>query len=114
MKFYAKLMAMEGEYNNVVKKYKLVLANILERISVIENKLKQFEDRKNRLNSRESDSIILFVNKKASPFSDDGEHQKTIKSKINAEYGRRKQPKREKGRIRKLVSANSDLTIVCS
>jgi hypothetical protein len=74
MKLYAKLMAIKGEYNNVMKKYKSILANILERISAVENKLKQFEDRENRLNNRESDSIISFVNKKTFLFPNDGKY----------------------------------------
>jgi hypothetical protein len=114
MKLYAKLMAIKGEYNNVMKKYKSILANILERISAVENKLKQFEDRENRLNNRESDSIISFVSKRASPSPDNGGHQKTAESKINAEYRKRKQPKRGKDRTRKLAPANPNLTIVCN
>jgi hypothetical protein len=67
-------MTIEEKYNNVIEKYKSILANIFERISVAENKLKQFENKENRLNSRKSDSIILFVNKKTFPSSNDGEH----------------------------------------
>jgi hypothetical protein len=40
MEFHAKLMTMEGKYNNVIKKYKSILANTFKRISAAENKLK--------------------------------------------------------------------------
>jgi hypothetical protein len=93
IEFRAKLMTIKGKYNNIIKEYKLILANIFERISIAENKLKQFKDRENRLNNRKTDSIISFVNKKTFPFPGDGGRQKTEESNTNAEHGRRKQPK---------------------
>ena len=110
----AKLVAMEEKHDDVVEGYKLALANALERISTAENKLKQFEDRETRPDNRETDSIVSVGSKRPSPSPGNGELQEAEGGKSNAERGGRKQPKRGKGRPRRLAPTNPDLRIVCS
>lgn len=110
----AKLTAMEGEYDKMVEESKSALANAFERTSVAENKLKQFEDRENCLDNRETDSTISVASKRASPSPGDGGGPKAEESKTNAKHGKRGQYRRGRGKQRKLGPTNPGLQIVCS
>jgi hypothetical protein len=107
----AKLTAKEEEYDRMVKEYNSALANASERISVAENEGKQFKNKENCQDNRETDSPISVTSKRASPSLGDGGGQNAEDSKTKAEYGKRY--RRGKARMKKLGRNKPGLEIVC-
>ena len=113
MELHGKLTAMEREYKRMAEGYELALANASERISVAENKVRQFEDRENCRDNRETDSTISVASKGPSPSPGDGGGQNAEESKTNAKHQKRGQYKKKRPRAKKLSSTNPGVEIVC-
>jgi hypothetical protein len=75
--------------------------------------LKQSEDGDNGLDAQETNSIISFVSKRASPSPGNGERQNAEERKTDAGHGRQKQRKRGRGGPKKPTRATPDLSVTC-
>ena len=109
LELQARIKEMEQDYEHMVRRYKDELSSLEARLSVADQKLKQFEQTTDR--TRTMDLVISPAVKREPLSSGIDENVKMEDNEITGR-GRRRQPKRAR-KGRKLEPQNPDMRVVC-
>jgi hypothetical protein len=109
LELQARIKEMEQDYEHMVGHYKNELSSLEARLSVADQKLKQFEQ---TTDGTRSTDLIVSPAIKREPLSSGNDENIPTENNETTERGRRRQPKRaQKGR--KLEPKNPDMRVVC-